>query len=227
MLAGQGWDVRKGIMDCFQCQGIEAKFNRKTAAEQLRRYRENGPAKTTLMLTNALKDEGVDGMTLLDIGGGIGAIQHELLEAGAKTATNVEASSAYIEAAKEEAERQGQAGRMAYHCGDFVDLAPSIAPADVVTLDRVICCYHDMRELVGQSSARAQRFYGVVYPRDTWWMKIGIALTNLALWARRSPFRTFFHATEAVDAVVRDNGLEQRFCGKTLVWQVVIYARSV
>jgi len=149
-------------MDCCQCQGIEAKFNQKTAAEQLRRYRENGPAKTTLMLTNALKDEGVDGMTLLDIGGGIGAIQHELLEAGAKTATSVEASTAYIEAAKEEAERQGQAGRMAYHCGDFVDLAPSIAPADIVTLDRVICCYHDMQKLVGQSSARAQRFYGVV-----------------------------------------------------------------
>ena len=92
-------------MDCCQCQGIETEFNRKTAAKQLRRYRENGPAKTTLMLTNALTDEGVGGMTLLDIGGGIGAIQHELLKAGAKAATNAEASTAYIEAAKEEVER--------------------------------------------------------------------------------------------------------------------------
>jgi magnesium-protoporphyrin O-methyltransferase len=179
------------------------------------------------MLTNALKHEGVGGMTLLDIGGGIGAIQHELLKAGAKAATNAEASTAYIEAAKEEAERQGQANRVAYHCGDFVDLAPGIGPADIVTLDRVICCYHDMQELVGQSSARAQRFYGLVYPRDTWWMKIGITLLNLVLWARRSPFRTFLHTTQAVDTVVRGNGLEQRFYEKTLVWQVVVYARSV
>jgi hypothetical protein len=83
-----------------------------------------------------------------------------------------------------------------------------------------------MQELVGQSSARAQRFYGLVYPRDTWWMKIGITLLNLVLWARRSPFRTFLHTTQAVDAVVRGNGLEQRFYEKTLVWQVVVYARS-
>jgi hypothetical protein len=168
---------------------------------------------------------GVDGMTLLDIGGGIGAIQHKLLEAGAKAATNVEASTAYIEAAKEEAERQGQADRVTYHCGDFVDLAPGIAPADIVTLDRVICCYHDMQDLVGQSSARAQRFYGLVYPRDTWWMRVGITLLNLVLWVRRSPFRTFLHTTQAVEAVVRGNGLEQRFYEKTLVWQVVVYAR--
>jgi magnesium-protoporphyrin O-methyltransferase len=62
-------------VDCCQCQGIEAEFNQETAAKQLRRYRENGPAKTTVMLTNALTQEGVEGMTLLDIGGGIGAIQ--------------------------------------------------------------------------------------------------------------------------------------------------------
>jgi magnesium-protoporphyrin O-methyltransferase len=213
-------------VDCCQRQGIEAEFNRKTAAKELKRYREHGPAKTTDMLTKALRDEGVDGMTLLDIGGGIGAIQHELLEAGAKAATNVEASTAYIEAAKEEAERQGQADRVAYHSGDFVDVAPGIAPADIVTLDRVICCYRDMQDLVGASSARAHRFYGLVYPRDTWWMKMGIALMNLVMWVRRSPFRAFFHTTQAVDAVVRGNGLEQRFCRRTLAWQVVVYARS-
>jgi magnesium-protoporphyrin O-methyltransferase len=213
-------------MDCCQCQGIKAEFNRKTAARQLRRYRENGPAKTTVMLTDALAEEGVDGMTLLDIGGGIGAIQHKLLEVGAKTATNVEASTAYIETAREEAGRQGQANRVAYHCGDFVDLAPDIEPADIVTLDRVICCYRDMVDLVGASSARAQRLYGLVYPRDTWWMKMGIALLNLVMWVRRSPFRAFFHTTQAVDAVVRGNGLEQRFHGRTLMWQVVVYARS-
>jgi 2-polyprenyl-3-methyl-5-hydroxy-6-metoxy-1,4-benzoquinol methylase len=214
-------------MDCCQCQGIEAEFNRKTAARQLRRYRENGLAKTTVMLTDALTREGVDGMTLLDIGGGIGAIQHELLAAGAKAATNVEASTAYIEAAREEAGRRGQADRVAYHPGDFVDLAPGIGPADIVTLDRVICCYHDMGELVGASSARAQRLYGLVYPRDTWWTRLGITLLNLVLWVQRSPFRTFIHATQEVDAVVRGNGLERRFYEKTLVWQVVVYARSV
>lgn len=213
-------------MSCCQCQGIETTFNRKTAAKELKKYREKGPDKTTRMLIDALKADGIEGMTLLDIGGGVGAIQHELLSTGASSCINVEASKAYIKAAKEEAERQGHVDRVSYHHGNFVDLAPDIPQADVVTLDRVICCYHDMQALVGLSSALASRLYGVVYPRDTWWVKIGLAVENFVHWIRRNPFRAFVHPTEAVDAMVRGNGLERRFYRKAGMWQVVVYARA-
>lgn len=213
-------------MSCCQCQGIETYFNQKVARKDLKRYREKGPDKTTRMLIDALKAEGIEGMTLLDIGGGVGVIQHELLTTGMSRAINVEASKAYIEAAKEEAERQGHADRVSHHRGNFVELAPVIPVADVVTLDRVICCYHDMEALVELSSARAGRLYGVVYPRDTWWIKIQNAIENFVYWIRRNPFRVFVHPTKAVDAVVRGNSLEQRFYRKVGRWQVVIYARS-
>src|SRR5947207_5244489 len=150
-------------MDCCQCKGIETLFNEKEARNRLRAYHEDGPSKTTRMLIEALKAEGVEGMTLLDIGGGVGAVQHELLRAGVERATGVEASTAYVKAAQEEAERQGHADRVSYHHANFVDIAPQIPPADIVTLDRVICCYHDMQALVGLSVAKAGRLYGLVY----------------------------------------------------------------
>ena len=213
------------MMNCCQCEGIETRFNQKRAAQKLKEYRQKGPEQTTHMLIEALKAEGVKGMTLLDIGGGVGAIQHELLRAGVASATNVEASRAYISAAKEEAEGQGHAARLRHYHGNFIDLAVNIPPADIVTLDRVICCYHDMHRLVELSSARAGKLYGLVYPRDTWWVNFGFSFENFTLWLQRNPFRVFIHPTEEVEAIVRSNGLEQRFHQEAGMWQVVVYAR--
>ncbi len=212
-------------MNRCQCKGVEMMFNQKSAVRELKQYRRKGPNRTTQMLIDALKTEGIEGMTLLDIGGGVGAIQHELLSAGVRSAANVDASAAYVAVAKEEAERRGHAGLVSYYHGDFIQLAPEIAPADIVTLDRVICCYDDMQALVGLSSARARNLYGLVYPRDTWWMKIRVAIENFVYRLVRNPFRSFVHPTEQVDAVVRSSGLRRRLHLKTFLWQVVVYAR--
>jgi magnesium-protoporphyrin O-methyltransferase len=106
-------------------------------------------------LIDALKTEGIEGATLLDIGGGIGAIQHELLAAGAAHATSVDASNPYLETAREESIRRGLGDRVTYRHGDFVELAESIPPADIVTLDRVINVYPDWERLTQLSAARA------------------------------------------------------------------------
>ena len=210
---------------CRQCQGIETYYNHKSVAKNLQKYRKEGPSKTTRILIDALKIEDIKGKTLLDIGGGVGAIQHELLKAGASNAINVEASKAFIEAAKEEAERQGHADRVNHHHGNFVDLAPNIPQADIVTLDKVICCYPDMRALVGLSSNLARRFYGVIYPQDTWRTRIGFAFENLVYWILRSSFRVFIHPTGAIDAILCENNLERVFYRKAGTWQIVVYAR--
>ncbi|HEX5503527.1 MAG TPA: methyltransferase [Thermomicrobiales bacterium] len=207
------------------CQGIEDQFNRRVATAELERYRRTGPRETTRLLLDALRACGIDGLTLLDIGGGVGAIQHELLRAGVVRAESVEASAAYLAATREEAARQGHADRHTARHGDFVALAAEIPPADIVTLDRVICCYRDMPTLVTASVARARQLYGLVYPRDTWWVRAGIAAENLLFRLRRTPFRTFAYAAAAVEAIVRDHGFERRAIHRTFVWQVVVYAR--
>ena len=212
-------------MDCCQCEGIDSIFSAKAAARDLKAYNKKGPRKETRMLIEALTAEGIEGMTLLDIGGGVGAIQHELLQDGVSSVTHVDASRAYLQTAREEAQRRGHEDRVSYHFGDFVDLAPRIEPADIVTLDSVICCYHDMEALVGLSSRRARKLYGYVYPRDAWWIKVAAPVENLYLRARRSSFRTFLHPTRAIEAVVRSNGLKRRFYRETLLWQIAVYRR--
>jgi len=212
-------------MNCCQCQGIEEVFSQEYVTKELSRYHAKGPIKTTRMLVEAIKEAGVAGMTLLDIGGGVGAVQHELLEAGVNDATDVDASPAYIQAAKAEAQRRGLAERVRYHYGNFVDLAADIEPADIVTLDRVICCYDDMEKLVSLSARRARKLYGLVYPRDTWWIKIGLAVGNFFARLQRSPYRAFAHQTQAVEALVSDLGLKRSAYRRTLVWQVVVYTR--
>jgi len=212
-------------MNCCQCQGIEELFSREYVTGELKRYRRKGPDKTTRMLVEALEAQGLSGLTLLDIGGGLGAIQHALLNDGVASATHVDASAAYLEAAQEEAERRGIAGRVRYEHGNFVELADGLSPADIVTLDRVICCYDDMRRLVGSSTRLASRYYGVVYPRDTWWVRVALAFENLFMQLRKNPFRAFVHPTRDVEALIHASGLKRQFHRQTLVWQVAVFSR--
>ena len=214
-------------MDCCQCQGIETKFDQKYVARKLEEYRKNGPKKTTWQLIEALRTERIAGLTLLDIGGGVGDIQHEMLRSCVSSAIDSEASTAYLEACRQEAERLGHSDRIRHIQGDFVQLAQDISPADIVTLDRVICCYHDMPNLVNLSVQKARRFYVIVYPLDKWWIRLGVLVYyNFRNWLQRNPMRMFVHPPEAVEAVIRSNGLERRFYRAMGTWQVVVYARA-
>jgi hypothetical protein len=210
---------------CSHCAGIEREFDRGTARSDLKRYRRRGPLATTRILLSALEREGIGGATLLDIGGGVGAIHHELLERGAARAVHVDASAAYLVAAGEEAGRRGHGERVEFLHGDFTDLAPRVEDTDVVTLDRVICCYPDMERLVALSARRARRLYGLVFPRESLWMRPLFPVANLWFRLRRSPFRVFLHATDAVDAVLRGQGMHRVFHRFTAMWQVAVYAR--
>ncbi len=179
----------------------------------------------TRALIDALAEGGVDRQTVLDIGGGVGAVHHELLRSGAATAVDVDASRAYISAAHEEAVRQGHEDRVQYVAGDFVAVAPEIAPADLVALDRVICCYPDMASLVGRSASLARRRYGLVYPRDTWLSRVGIRIINLQFRLTRSRFRVYVHRTAEVEAILADHGLERRLHRTSLIWQLSLFER--
>lgn len=213
-------------MSCCQCEGIRREFDDRQARKDLKRYRRKGARKTTRMLVDALLAEGVDGTSLLDVGGGVGTIQFELLKHGVTRAVHVDASPSYLDVARDEAARLGHANRIDHVSGDFTDVADGLEDADLVTLDRVICCYDDMPALVGASASRARRLYGLVYPRDTWWTRAGERAVNLIQRIRRSPMRIFIHPTEAVDACVRAQGLQTIYNRDTPAWQVVVYRRQ-
>ncbi len=214
------------MIRCSQCEGIERQFGERTAERDLRRYRRRGPIPSSRLLIEALRAEGVDGSALLDIGGGVGAVQHELLESGAARATHVDAATHYLAASREEARLRGHADRITYLHGDFVEAADRIPEADVVTLDRVLCCYPDMSRLVESSAAKARRLYGVVFPRDRLVTRLALPVANLVNRLRGIPFRVYLHAPQAIDAAIRRQGLSPRSRGRTFLWHVAVYARE-
>jgi magnesium-protoporphyrin O-methyltransferase len=212
---------------CRQCEGLENLFNSKVAREDLEAYRKHGATGTTRLLIDQLRAAGVQDMTLMDIGGGVGAIQHELVESGVRATLGVDASSAYLAAAQTEAQRRGYADRAEYRFGDFVQIAPDLEPRDIVTLDRVICCFPDMPNMVSLSAARAKRLYGVVYPRDGWWLRLGQQIAGAVLALARSKYRFYIHRTHEIDALIREQGLLPRFHQHVgLIWQVFVYERA-
>ena len=212
-------------MGCCQCQGIENMFDKKAANRQIKRYLKKGPSKTTSMLLDAINKKGVQGLNFLDIGGGIGAIQYDLIKAGASNGTSIEASSAFFDVVKEEALQNGLAERVNFKYGDFTATASDVDSADIVTLDKVICCYDDMSELVGLSSKLARKIYAVIYPRDVWWTKLALLMVNFYPRIKGSSFRVFIHPTKKVEEIIFGNGLKRNYYATTLFWQVAIFTR--
>jgi magnesium-protoporphyrin O-methyltransferase len=204
----------------------DAAFDARTARRDLAAYRRDGASGSTKRLIDELLKSDVAGASLLDIGGGVGVIGFELLAAGAERLTNVDASRAYVAVAQREAKRRGVDDRAQFLHGDFVALAAEIEPADVVTLDRVVCCYGDWAALLDHSLARARRLYGLVYPNDRWWMRAGIWIGNLGLRLSGQSFRGFVHPERAIDAHVRAAGFEPSSHHRGWLWQTVVYVRA-
>jgi magnesium-protoporphyrin O-methyltransferase len=201
-------------------------FDEQHVDEDLRLYRAEGLDETTGWLVDELVTRDVAGLSVLDIGGGVGAIQHELLTQGAKSAVHVDASRAYIEAAKREAKRRKLDDKIEWHFGNFVDLAPDLKPADIVTLDKVICCFDDMPALVRSSARLARRFYGIVIPRDQWWIRMGFNIMNFFQGLFGNPYRAFIHPHEKIEKIINRAGLKRVFTKHNLIWHTALYVRA-
>jgi magnesium-protoporphyrin O-methyltransferase len=100
-----------------------------------------------------------------------------------------------------------------------------VPDADIVTLDRVICCYPDMPALVGAAADRARRLIGAVYPPDTWWTRIGVRAVNALMRLRRSEFRVYMHSPSDIDDVLQRRGFDCVTRRRTMLWQIAIYER--
>ena len=205
--------------------GCPNTFDAKAAEGDLKRYLDKGPDGTTQSLIDAIVAEGVDGATLLDIGGGIGAIQLALLAAGAAGATSVDATDAYVSTALAEAERRGYGDRTSGRVGTFEEIASEIEPADVVTLDRVVCCDPDLLGLLESAAARARRMVGLVYPRATWWNRIAKVFLDGLSWLTRDRTRWHLHEPVEIDRILTAAGFRRREVGRTFVWQVALYVK--
>ena len=213
-------------MPCNCCEITDNVFSEAEARSEIRKFHKRGPAKQTRLILEALRSLGLKNAELLDIGGGIGAIYHELLKDVAARATHVDASSAYLKEAKAEATRSGHAGRVDFIHADFTDVAASLPQADIVTLDRVVCCYPDFRRLLKAAAEHSRRALAFTYPRETWYLRLGLGMINFFQRLRRDPFRVFLHPVVEMDALLKSQGLERVSVRRLFVWEMALYRRT-
>jgi magnesium-protoporphyrin O-methyltransferase len=169
-------------------------FDANKVADEIADYRKNGPGPTTRLLRDGLVQAGMVSGVLLDIGAGFGALTFELIERGCTRAIAVDASRSYLAAGTEETARRGKTGIIEFVHGDFVDLAGTLPTADVVALDRVVCCYPHVEPLLASATEHASRVLALSYPRGSWFARVAMGADNLARRIKGNPFRTFVHS---------------------------------
>ena len=166
------------------------------------------------------------GYDVLEVGGGVGALHIELLKAGASRATNVELTSSYETVAADLLRESGFADRTDRLLGDFVEAAATVASADVVVMQRVVCCYPDVDRLVGAAAAHARRLLLMSFPVERWWIRLGAVIGNALLALRRDTFRAYVHPLARVRAAAEREGLRLTLRERGFIWQVVVFERS-
>lgn len=203
----------------------EDHFNERMAQRDLARYRKSGAGSTTRVLRDLLAEtRGLDGL-LLDVGSGIGGLTFELLEHGIGRAIAVDASAANLAAAAEEAVRRGRVEAVQFVQGDFLEVAPQVPAATVVTLDRVICCYPLYEPLLEESLRHAERYFAFSYPRDVWYVRLAVTFENAVRWSRGNPFRAFVHPVDRMTHVIQAAGFTLVGRRQTWQWSADVYVR--
>ena len=206
-------------------------FDARTARRELRAYEKRGARGATRRLLEAVRESlrasGSADFTHLDIGGGIGVLQHELAESGATRTTAVDASRPYLELLRTAAAGRGYGARQVLVEGDFTEVAGEVEPSTVVTLDKVICCYPDMPTLVSASAGKATELYGIVVPRAAAWVRCGVGIAN---WCMRNllrwKFQAFIYPHQAIDSVCAEQGLTLEKDDPGLLLCVRVYRRA-
>lgn len=193
---------------CCEPQGYDRVFDDREARRAAARYRRSGLTSLPRRTVELYRDGTIGGDSLLEIGGGVGDFQVEMLKAGVRTAVGVDMSPGYDDVAAGLLADGGLTSRVERRTGDVVVHPDLATPADIVALHSVVCCYPDVRRLLAVAAENARRFLVVSFPRHTWWLRAGAPFMNIYPRLRHSDWRFYVHPEESVVGAVTDAGLQ-------------------
>lgn len=205
---------------CCDPQGYDDMFGARFSRHVTSRYRRRGLDRTARRMVDYLTSQGLDGVSVLEIGGGIGEIHLELLRRGADRATSLELVGAYDEAANRLAAEAGLSDRIQRRRLDIAAAPDQVEEHDVVVLHRVVCCYPDYERLLSAAADRARRAMVFSHPPRNGVSRSVVALGNLGMRLKGSRFRTFAHPPAAMVAVAEAQGMRLDLRHVAPVWSV-------
>ena len=201
-------------------------FTAKAARRSADRYRRKGLDAVARWMADNVQERGVEGASVLEVGGGVGSLHLELLRSGAAHAVNVELSSEWEQTALELARERHLEGRIERRVADAVQDAAELEPADVVVMSRVVCCYPDPDALMSVAADRARRMLVVSFPRDRSLVRLWTRVANLWLRIRGIDFRSFVHPEDRIEREAERHGLRVASEHRTLIWRAVAFVRG-
>jgi 2-polyprenyl-3-methyl-5-hydroxy-6-metoxy-1,4-benzoquinol methylase len=211
---------------CCSTQGHDEFFTEKLARRDARSYRRKGLDENARRIVGFVVRHGIQGATVLDVGGGNGTLGLELLKAGAASVVTVELSPGYDETAAELAREAGVEDRVQRRVVDFAEAASELPQADVVVMHRVVCCYADGESLVEAAAGCAGRLLAFTFPRRTWWTRAGVGVLNFILRLRRIQFRSFVHRPGRLVGAGERQGLRLTHEHEGPLWRVAGFERA-
>jgi magnesium-protoporphyrin O-methyltransferase len=211
-------------MHCCDTQ-LSDVFSADVSRKDADRYRKRGlPPRARKLVAGIESIVALKGKRTLEIGVGVGAVTIELLRKGAASATGVDAVASQLEQARVLASEKGVADRLELVHSDFT-ATTQIAHADVVVLDRVVCCYPDWRGLLGAAAAHADVGVALTYPRNLWWVRLVWWLSDLWLRFAHDGFRLFIHPPQHMHALLAKHGFSPRVVGHYYWWEIAVASR--
>jgi magnesium-protoporphyrin O-methyltransferase len=195
-------------------------FNGRFARHRAAGYRRRGLDRTARRMVDLLAERGLEGATVLEIGGGVGEIHLELLRRGAASATALELSPAYDEEASRLLAEAGLTDRVHRRLVDIATDPAAVEPADVVVLHRVVCCYPDYAKLLGAAADHTRRALVFSHPPRNAVSRAVVATQNLFFRLGGREFRTFAHPPPAMRAVLAEHGMRPVSAPSGRLWRV-------
>jgi Methyltransferase domain len=201
-------------------------FGERGARRAADRYRRKGLDGDARWIVETLRQRSAGEETVLELGGGVGALHVELLRSGAATAVNVELSPEWESEAAALLRDYGLESRVDRRVGDAVGESTSLDAADVVLMHRVVCCYPDPDRLMDTAAERARRFLAVSFPRQRVVARLVVVASNLWLRLRGISFRSYIHPESTIEAAASRHGLRPVSDRRTAIWRVTVFERA-
>ena len=213
-------------MDTCCNNSYQDTFDHKRAHKEWKEYEKSGVKANSRPLMDLIRSVDLKAGSMLEIGGGIGALIFESFKLGLAKANYVDISQAYSDTFITALKEKGLREKVEPRLGDFVELSPEIPQVDLVVLDKVICCYENYEELIKASTAKSSQWYAITIPRDTWWVKLVHGFGNVFRKLQKNPFKSFIHAHQDIFSVLEKEGFSLRKEKKRREWQSFLLERT-
>ncbi len=203
------------------------KFFNSQASRSEKYLKKKGLRKEQKYLAEGIRRSGMTDTEILEIGCGVGGLHLSLLKDGAAQATGFDISEKMIATARKLSGEMGLQERTQYRHGDFVAMHDEAPTADVTILDKVICCYEDVSELIARSTAKTRRIYAVSYPRPSTLVRLVFRSMKFFLKLFRESFHPYYHEPKQIQDWIAEAGFEKVYEKETMIWLIQIFERKM